>query len=127
MKAVRTFFAAALVVSVSSCLDQGPRAHDLLYLSQINVPSVVAANDSLRVSFRYMHGVCDTDIRPEVKSAHGARMFYVTHRNSGGPCILLGVIGQFYYAIPPSQRTTTFTLTFVQPDGQDSVVTVVWQ
>jgi hypothetical protein len=119
-----------MVLGVASCIDLGPRQHTLAYLSDIEVPASVAASDSLHVSFRYTHGVCDSDIRAEVQASPGARTFFVSIRRpytGQAQCTDQAVIKQFSYAVPPSLRTTQFTVKFVLPEGLDSIRVVTWQ
>jgi len=114
------------IVGAAACSDstapKGTRVTRQIY--NIHVPAAAALGDSIRLSFNYERGACDSAVVVEARPGVGETRFTVSSFQPTGNCPnypSLGIIPipVVYVVAPP--HAVPYTLKFAEPGASDSV------
>jgi len=114
----------ALAAALAACDDTTkPPERVLIGIRDIRVPTTIAPLDTAHISFRYEASCGER----EVVLRYGPGRLDVAAYAFTSPnlvCPALVWYADRRIAIPPAERTLTYTVTFAQPEGADSVRTI---
>jgi len=117
--------ALALAAALAACDDTTkPPERVLIGIQDIRVPTTLAPLDTAHISFRYEASCGEREV---VLRYGPGRLDVAAYAFPPPPNLVCPAV--IWYAdrriaIPPSERTLTYTVTFAQPEGPDSVRTI---
>ena len=114
------------IVAVAACSDSNaPSAARVTQpIYNIKVPATAAPADSIRISFTYSPGACDSALTVEARPTPGQLRFAVTAIPTNNTCPyglpIAQIIIPVVYVVPPP-HPLPYTVRFAEPDQPDSV------
>ena len=105
----------------SSTEPTPPSVLHVLQLTQIEVPDRAAATDTIRISFSYAPGFCDTAVVVTSRPAPDGMSFMATSYATSGVCPAIAIRPRAVACMVLPLHAAPFRVTFTEPASADSV------
>ena len=116
----------AIVVVAAACTDSNAPARSRVTqpIFNIKVPAAAGPSDSIRISFNYSPGACDSALALEVRPSYTEALFAVSSIPTNQVCPyglpIARIVIPVVYVVPPP-HALPYTARFAEPGEADSV------
>ena len=114
------------IVALAACSDSNAPAPARVTqpIYNIHVPTAAGPSDSIRISFNYSPGGCDSALALEVRPSYSEARFAVSSIPTNEVCPyglpIASIVIPVVYVVPPP-HALPYTVKFAEPGAADSV------